>query len=203
MQNRIKICGISRDTDTEYINTSLPDYAGFIINYPKSRRNITPQRAKELREQIDAKIKTVGVFVDNDLNEVAKIANSGAIDVIQLHGHESEDYITRLRQETNAEIWKSFIVKTHADILAAKITKADRILLDGGLGYGVSFDHSLIKNLGKEYILAGGINAKNIEIILKTLNPWAVDISSGVETNGVKDGNKISEIISIIRKFNN
>ena len=85
MQNRIKICGISRDTDTEYINTSLPDYAGFIINYPKSRRNITPQRAKELREQIDAKIKTVGVFVDNDLNEVAKIANSGAIDVIQLH----------------------------------------------------------------------------------------------------------------------
>lgn len=201
MQTKVKICGISRDVDTEYLNTSLPDYTGFIINYPKSRRNITPQRAKELSKQLDPRIITVGVFVDNDLYEIAELANCGVIDVIQLHGNESEEYISHLRSETGAEIWKSFIVKTEADIIAAQKSSADKVLLDGGLGCGVSFDHSLISNIGREYILAGGLNISNIETSLKTIDPWAVDISSGVETDGVKDGKKISEIVSFVRNF--
>ena len=201
MQTKVKICGISRDVDTEYLNTSLPDYTGFIINYPKSRRNITPQRAKELSKQLDPRIITVGVFVDNDLYEIAELANCGVIDVIQLHGNESEEYISHLRSETGAEIWKSFIVKTEADIIAAQKSSADKVLLDGGLGCGVSFDHSLISNIGREYILAGGLNISNIETSLKTIDPWAVDISSVVETDGVKDGKKISEIVSFVRNF--
>ena len=201
MQTKVKICGISRDVDTEYLNTSLPDYTGFIINYPKSRRNITPQRAKELSKQLDPRIITVGVFVDNDLYEIAELANCGVIDVIQLHGNESEEYISHLRSETGAEIWKSFIVKTEADIIAAQKSSADKVLLDGGLGCGVSFDHSLISNIGREYILAGGLNISNIVTSLKTIDPWAVDISSGVETDGVKDGKKISEIVSFVRNF--
>lgn len=201
MQTKVKICGISRDVDTEYLNTSLPDYTGFIINYPKSRRNITPQRAKELSKQLDPRIITVGVFVDNDLYEIAELANCGVIDVIQLHGNESEEYISHLRSETGAEIWKSFIVKTEADIIAAQKSSADKVLLDGGLGCGVSFDHSLISNIGREFILAGGLNISNIETSLKTIDPWAVDISSGVETDGVKDGKKISEIVSFVRNF--
>ena len=201
MQTKVKICGISRDVDTEYLNTSLPDYTGFIINYPKSRRNITPQRAKELSKQLDPRIITVGVFVDNDLYEIAELANCGVIDVIQLHGNESEEYISHLRSETGAEISKSFIVKTEADIIAAQKSSADKVLLDGGLGCGVSFDHSLISNIGREYILAGGLNISNIETSLKTIDPWAVDISSVVETDGVKDGKKISEIVSFVRNF--
>ena len=199
MRTKIKICGLSRDIDASYVNAALPDFAGFIISFPKSRRSIAPERAKQFRELIDSRIKTVGVFVNSDLHEAASLANCGAIDVIQLHGSESEEYISSLRRETSAEIWKSFIVKTEGDISAAASSSADRVLLDGGMGGGTLFDHSLIKNIGREFILAGGLNCGNIENAVKTLRPWAVDISSGVETDGVKDRSRIVRITAMVR----
>lgn len=196
-ETKVKICGIFREEDVAAINEAKPDFIGFILNFPKSHRNITPEQARHFREMTDPDILTVGVFVDAEPEFAAELANTGVINIIQLHGHENEEYISCLRTLTNAQIWKSFIIENNEDISSAMRCTADKVLLDGGLGSGHTFDHSLLKNVKRDYILAGGLNESNLSDVISQLHPWAVDISSGCETNKLKDRSKIIRITAV------
>ncbi len=195
---KIKICGIRRDEDAEYLNEFMPDYAGFIFAPP--RRYVAPEKATELRARLDKKIKTVGVFVNEDIALVKNLAQSGVIDIVQLHGDEDNEYIARLN--VSVPVIKVQRVAERKDI---KHFNSDFYLFDTykkGVygGTGESFDWSVLSDIDKPYFLAGGLNEDNISEALKT-NAFALDVSSGVETDGVKDREKIKKIIQIVRNF--
>lgn len=198
---RIKICGLLRPEDVEAVNEALPDYCGFVVNFPKSRRNVSPERLRVLRERLDRRVIPAGVFVDQSPELVAALQNEGAIDVAQLHGHEDEDYISRLRDLTGGKpVWKAFRVRTPADIEAARRSTADRVVLDNGAGTGVAFDWSLVRDMGRPWILAGGLTPETIPEAVRVLRPWGADLSGGVETNGVKDRRKILAAVEAVKK---
>ncbi len=199
---KIKICGLFRLDDADYVNEAMPDYAGFILGYPKSHRCISPDFADVMRKNIDDRIKTVGVFVNFSKEAIANIVNRGIIDIVQLHGSEDDEYIRWLRMFTDAPIWKSFVIKNRADIEKAERSAADMILLDGGLGGGRGFDHALIGSMEREFILAGGITQDNVTDAVREFHPYCVDVSSGCETNKTKDKNKIINITNIVRSIN-
>ncbi len=192
---KIKICGLFRECDIDYVNEAKPDYAGFILNYPKSHRNVPPGTAQELRSKLLPEIKAVGVFVNQPEETVISTARFVGLDVIQLHGNEDNDYINQLKEKINIPIWKAFKVKTEAALKEALQSAADEILLDNGYGTGESFDWSMVKDFNRPFILAGGLTPENIPEAVRTLRPYALDISSGVETQKVKDPDKISEAV--------
>lgn len=197
---RIKICGLSRDADAEYVNETKPDFAGFIIGVPWSKRNIDSAAALHLRKQIDKSISTVGVFIDYPIEDIAKLVTDGAVDIVQLHGGEDAAYIERLRKLIpHTEIWKALVIKSGKDIIKAEQCSADRVLLDSGAGCGKTFDWGIVKEIKREFILAGGLNPQNIPVAIQQIKPWAVDLSSGVETNGVKDREKIHAAVKAVR----
>ena len=197
---RIKICGIRREEDCAYVNEARPDYIGFIF-WPKSFRYVNLNQAKALREKIDPSIISVGVFVDESLETIMEIVRSGAISVVQLHGHEDEAFMEKLREKLpeGYEIWKAFKVRSEEDIKKALKSGADKILLDNGYGTGQCFDHSLIHHMERAYILAGGLTPENILEIKKQYDPMILDISSGVETDKVKDRDKILRAVKAAR----
>lgn len=197
---QIKICGLFRGEDIDYVNEADPDYIGFILNFPKSRRNILPEQAAELRSRLSPDIKAVGVFVDQAIETVAEAATIIGLDVIQLHGHEDNAYIASLREQLDLPIWKAFKIQTAADLIAAEASAADNILLDNGYGTGMAFDWSLAGELSRPFLLAGGLTPENIPNAIHTLHPMLVDISSGVETNGVKDREKIIAAVHAARR---
>lgn len=197
--SKIKICGIYRQEDIEYINTYKPDYCGFIINFEKSHRNVNIESLKNLSKQIDKDIKKVGVFVNEDKELIIQLLNDDILDLCQLHGNEDETYIQYLKDHTSKEIIKFFKVKTIDDIKQASISSADHILLDSGKGSGKTFDWSLLNEMQRPYFLAGGIDINNIEEALQ-YEPFALDVSSGAETNKVKDKIKIKQLINIVRR---
>lgn len=189
---KIKICGLRSLKDIEIVNRYLPDYVGFIINFPKSFRSITIEELKELTKHLDRKIQSVGVFVDEDVDLVCSLLKEGIIDIAQLHGKEDDAYIQRVKGF--GPTIKAFQIRTKEDILSALESGADYILLDQGKGSGKTFDWSLIPQIERDFFLAGGITIENIEDS-KKLHPYAIDVSSSVETNQVKDENKIKEMI--------
>ncbi len=198
---KIKICGMVRPCDIDYVNEANPDYTGFI--FANTRRLITKQQAKEYKSRLNPSIKAVGVFVDDSIQKISEYANEGIIDIIQLHGHEDADYINKLKKNTGCDIIKAIRVTDAGSIQLAKELPADYFLLDAYSkdspgGTGTSFDWSLICELPKPFFLAGGLNPDNIEAALK-LEPFGLDISSGVETNGFKDKNKMIEIVRRIK----
>ena len=193
---KIKICGLSRDVDAEFVNAAKPDFVGFIIGVPFSKRNIDINRAERMRSLIDEKIPTVGVFINYPIKDIAQLVNRGIINIVQLHGSEDEEYIKALRELIpHTEIWKAFVVKSADDISNAEKSSADRVLLDSGTGCGKTFDWSAVSEINREFILAGGLNSENIPNAISQVNPWAVDLSSGVETDGVKDREKILKAV--------
>ncbi len=192
---KIKICGLFRECDIDYVNEAKPDYAGFILNYPKSHRNVPPGTAQELRSRLLPEIKAVGVFVNQPEETVIKTAQFVGLDIIQLHGNEDNDYIDRLKERINIPIWKAFKVKTEAALTEALQSAADEIILDNGYGTGESFDWSMVKSFNRPFLLAGGLTPENIPEAVRTLKPFALDISSGVETQKVKDPGKISAAV--------
>lgn len=193
---KIKICGLSRDVDAEFVNAAKPDFVGFIIGVPFSKRNIDINRAERMRSLIDEKIPTVGVFINYPIKDIAQLVNRGIINIVQLHGSEDEEYIKSLRKLIpHTEIWKAFVVKSADDISNAEKSSADRVLLDSGTGCGKTFDWSALSEINREFILAGGLNSENIPNAISQVNPWAVDLSSGVETGGVKDREKILKAV--------
>ena len=198
---KIKICGLYRPCDVEYVNAALSDYCGFVINFPKSHRNLTPEQARELRAGLSPQVTPVGVFVDRPPEEVAALLNDGTITVAQLHGQENDAYIAALRElAPGREIWKAFKVRDPADLDAANASAADMVLLDNGYGTGETFDWSLTGGLKRPFLLAGGLTPNNIPDAIRQLRPAGLDISSGVETNKKKDLSKIKAAVAAARK---
>ena len=196
---RIKICGLFRDCDIDYVNETEPDYVGFILNYPKSRRNISCQRAAQMKKRLKPGIRTVGVFVDQPVDTVALAAREIGLDIVQLHGHEDDQYIRSLREIMPQEIWKAFRIESESDLHEAKNCPADKILLDNGYGTGKPFDWKKAISFTRPFILAGGLEPGNIQDAINLLHPEILDMSSGVETDGVKDREKIKRAVSEAR----
>ena len=198
---KIKFCGLSRLCDIEAANELKPDYVGFVFA-EKSKRYVDLQTAKNLKQNLNHEIKSVGVFVDEKIENIISIANMNIIDLIQLHGNENELYIKQLRNFTDKIIIKAFKIKSQDDIYNAEKNIADYVLLDSGTGTGKIFDWNLI-SLSRPYFLAGGLNPENVSEAVKILKPFAVDVSSGIEgCKGFKDKNKMSEFISAVGKEN-
>ncbi|MFQ9515611.1 MAG: phosphoribosylanthranilate isomerase [Eubacterium sp.] len=200
---KIKICGLKRKEDIEFVNEFMPDYIGFV--FANTRRKVEFERARELKELLSPEIKAVGVFVNEEIERVAWLANEGIIDVIQLHGDEDNEYIDALRKLTDREIIKAIRVKDTDAIEQGRRLKADYLLLDTFAGKdvyggtGKTFDRKLIPDDIGDYFLAGGLGADNLEQVLSECNPYAVDLSSSVETDGFKDREKIREVIRIVK----
>lgn len=160
---RIKICGLTRPEDVRYVNTAKPDWCGFILNFPSSRRNVTPEQARALRAGLDPDIRPVGVFVDRPVEEVAALLNSGVISVAQLHGREDNAYISVLRTlAPGCVVWRAFQLRSQADLAAADASGADLVLLDNGRGTGQTFDWSLAGSVHRPFLLAGGLTPESI-----------------------------------------
>ena len=196
---KIKLCGLSRPCDIEAANELKPDYIGFVFA-PKSRRYVTYKKAEELKSLLSPDIEAVGVFVNEPPQNVATLLKKGIIDIAQLHGDEDEDYIAELRLLTDKLIIKAFRIKTANDIKIVEQSTADDILLDSGAGTGTVFDWELLKSIQTPYFLAGGLDALNVASAIKTLNPYAVDVSSGIETDGVKDKTEMAAFVAAVRK---
>ena len=197
---RVKTCGLSRTEDIVVANELRPDCVGFVF-WPKSRRYVTPEAAAGLRMLLSPDIPAVGVFVDEDPAVVADLLQQGTIQVAQLHGHEDETYIAALRQTTSAPIWKAFKLRTPEDAAAAEASAADLVLLDNGYGTGETFDWSLVRDVHRPYLLAGGLTSENVTEAVKTLEPFGVDVSSGIETDGHKDPDKMRMFLDAVRSI--
>lgn len=199
---KVKICGLYRDEDIEYANELLPDYIGFVIYYPKSHRSIDLFEAKRLREKLDKRVQVIGVFVNQHIELVKTAYRQGVIDIVQLHGNENEEYIRTLKEKLGITIIKAFVINTVLDIEAINNTSADLVLLDTGFGDGKEHSKFILeklKDLKRPYILAGGLNPENVAKIVKEQNPFAVDVSSGVEVDKKKDLEKMRAFIEAIR----
>lgn len=196
---KIKICGLKRLEDIEIVNRYKPDYIGFV--FADSKRKVSHELASKLKENLDSDITSVGVFVDASRDEILSLFHDGTIDVAQLHGSESEEFINALKEKTDGElkVIKAIEMSDDIDLNEYEKSQADFLLLDSGKGSGKTFDWSLIrKNLKKDFFLAGGLNSSNICEAIKEYNPYAIDLSSSLETDGFKDENKIKEIMEVI-----
>lgn len=201
-RTRIKICGLICPEDIQAVNQVKPDFCGFIVEFPKSRRNVTVEQLRKLREQLDENILPVGVFVNAPAELPAQLLNEGTIALAQLHGQEDEEYITRLKGMTDQLLIKAFSVKTEADIKKAIRSEADYILLDQGAGgTGETFDWNLVPSIKRPWFLAGGLGCDNLESAIHLLHPWTVDLSSSVETDGHKDPDKIVKAVQTVRNI--
>ena len=200
---KIKICGIRRIEDTEYLNQYSPDYAGFILSEP-FWRYVPPEQMKSLTQNLDKKIQRVGVFVNPEIEQILHYAEY--LDIIQLHGEESAELIKLIRQEMNLELWKAVRVRTPEEIQQADSLPVDKLILDsyslashGGTGtlapWKLITEHKPVK----PFFLAGGISAENVTEAIEAVQPFGVDVSSSVETDKCKDRDKIRSFIQKIR----
>jgi phosphoribosylanthranilate isomerase len=189
---KIKICGLFREQDIEFANEAKPDFVGFV--FAKSHRQISPETAALYKKRLNSQITTVGVFVNAEIPSIIQVYNSGIINIAQLHGSESEDYINMLKKNCDVPVIKA------VNIESVKPANADYLLFDNGKGgTGKAFDWNLIPKCDKEFFLAGGININNIREAMK-LNPYCIDLSSGAENEkGEKDREKIIEACRIVR----
>ncbi len=201
---KVKICGLSRIEDIEYCNELLPDYIGFILGFPKSKRNVSFEQAKLLKSKLNSSIKSVGVFVNADIDYICSLCDANVIDYVQLHSNEDDDYISKLKSKVDKPIIKAVRVQSKEDILSAETLNCDYLLLDTYVkdaigGSGIAFDWSIIPNISKPYFLAGGLNANNVSKAISMCNPYAVDVSSSVEDGAYKSKQKIAEFISAVK----
>ena len=193
---KIKICGLKRLEDVEIVNKYKPDFVGFV--FADSKRKVTPDLARQMKQNLDDSIQSVGVFVDAAIDEILEIHEQGIIDMAQLHGSESEDYIDELKKKSNCQlkIINAIEMDDEKDLLEYDNSTADYLLFDSGKGSGKTFDWRLIrKDLKKEFFLAGGLNYQNISRAINEFDPYAIDLSSSVETNGYKDELKIKKVM--------
>ena len=195
---KIKFCGLRTIDDVYAANEIFPEYVGFVFA-PKSKRHITPAQADKLRGALSKKILAVGVFVNEKIETVAELLDAGIIDAAQLHGDENDAYIKKIRDITRKPIIKAFKIKSAQNVLSAEKSVADFILLDAGAGDGQIFDWSLLKNFRREYFLAGGLNCENVADAIELLQPFAVDVSSGIETDGKKNFDKMKTFAKVVR----
>ena len=196
---KIKLCGLTRPCDIEAANALRPEYIGFVFA-KKSSRYVTREKAAELKKKLHPDIAAVGVFVNEAPEAVAALLNNGIIDIAQLHGSETEEYIKELRTLTDQPIVKAFRIDTRQDAVLAQNSPADYVLLDSGNGgSGTVFNWELIQNMQRPYFLAGGLGIHNVKEAVERLAPYAVDVSSGIETDGCKDKSKMEKFVHAVR----
>lgn len=196
---KVKMCGLSRMEDIEYANEVLPEFIGFVFA-PKSRRYVSFEQAKKLRGELDYRIAAVGVFVDEDIENIVRLVKDEVIDMVQLHGSEDNAYIAKLREMAEVPIIQAFKIIDSCDAQSAVLSDADFVLLDSGMGTGKTFDWSLIKSINRPYFLAGGISPENAAQAVERFSPYAVDASSSLETDGVKDLSKMTALARAVRE---
>jgi phosphoribosylanthranilate isomerase len=197
--SRVKICGLSRIEDVDAVNRALPDYIGFV--FAPSRRRVNIKTAAILKEKLDPRIKAVGVFVNEPLQTVTEIHKNAIIEMVQLHGSENDEYIRRIKESCACRIIKAVSI---GDALPSLSVEPDYFLFDtlskqrGGVGK--TFNWNILKGYsGLPYFLAGGLSIENVSRAIGLLTPYCVDVSSGGETNGVKDADKIIKFINLAR----
>ena len=197
---KIKFCGLSRNCDIETANALSPDYVGFVFA-KNSSRCVSFAQAKELKALLAPGILTVGVFVNEDPRTVTALLEAGVIDAAQLHGDEDTDYIRGLKSLTKAPLIKAFGLRSIHDLPAVERCPADLVLLDSpGGGTGRLFDWQLLENIQRPYLLAGGLSAENVGEAIARLRPFGVDVSSGIETGGYKDREKMTAFAAAVRE---
>ena len=199
-KTKIKICGLRRREDILAVNETNPDYCGFIVGFPKSFRSVTADEVRELVKNLSPEIQPVGVFVNASIELVRSLLDDGTLAMAQLHGQENESYIAELKAHTDKPVIKAFCIKKEEDVRQAERSPADFILLDSGAGTGRTFEWEWIKHMERPYFLAGGIHIDNVEKALEQLKPYAIDVSSGIETEGRKDKRKMAAIMTAVRK---
>lgn len=196
---KIKLCGLTRVCEIEAANELKPDYIGFVFA-KGSRRAVSAETAALLKKQLRAGIEAVGVFVDEDPETILRLLDNGIIDIVQLHGSEGEDDIRRLRSYTEKPLIKAFRITGEREVERALACSADYVLLDSGGGTGTAFDWRLVQSMKRAYFLAGGLDAACVRDAVARLHPYAVDVSSGIETAGIKDKNKMAAFVAAVRK---
>ena len=196
---KVKLCGMMSPEDVKNASALSPAYIGVILS-SGFKRSVNPGELPEFRKNLGEGIPLVGVFVDEPLEVIKNIADNGLIDVIQLHGKESDDDVKRIKTETKKQVIKAFKITSKEDINKAEESSADFVLLDAGTGTGESFDWDLITGIKREYILAGGLDPYNVSEAIKLLHPYGVDVSSGIETDGHKDKYKMKEFVKAVIK---
>ena len=229
---KIKLCGLMTEADILTANELMPDYIGFVFA-PKSRRYVAPGQAERLKGLLDPRIRAVGVFVNEAPERIAELLEEGIIDIAQLHGSETPEYIRVLRALTNRPLIQAFRADSPADpsadsplssaaessasessakgssaaetsaaeTSAAETSAADYILLDSGSGgTGETFDWERIRHIRRPYFLAGGLTPDNAAEAVHLLHPYAVDVSSGIETDGHKDRDKMIKFVHAVRE---
>lgn len=206
-KTRLKICGMRRPEDIRYANLVKPEYIGFIFD-PSRRRYIAPAEAARLKVSLDPGIRAAGVFVNADPEDIVRTAAAGTIDLVQLHGQETEDDICSLRSALDAsglnriQIIKAFRIRSEADLKTAEHSPADLILLDNGAGTGEPFDWTILNDFHgfrRPFILAGGLGPENAADAIRKFHPFAVDASSSLETDGVKDLEKMQALRKAVK----
>ena len=217
---KVKMCGISKVETIPAIVDAKPDYMGLV--FAPSKRQVTVDQAKILVEELhrgyakkygsdtehdkNGTIKTVGVFVNETVENLVTIANEANLDAVQLHGDEDEAFIQSLKERTNVEVWKAIQIRTAADTEKWIDSSADMLLFDAYHkdergGTGEVFDWSSLDAFERPFMLAGGIDSTNVARAIRTVRPYGIDISSGIETNGVKDDEKITAFIKIVKSI--
>lgn len=205
----VKICGLTRESDIDYVNKYNPDYIGFIFsdNQNRFRRQVSVKQAEKLKEKLNSQIKAVGVFVNEPIEFIVDICNNNTVDVVQLHGEESEAYIIKLKKLIDKPIIKAIRVQSTEQIINAENLSCDYLLLDAYKkdsygGTGEKFNWNIIPNdMKKPFFLAGGLTVENVSLAISTVKPYCVDLSSSAETNGYKDELKIKRIIEEVRRI--
>ena len=215
---KVKMCGISKVETIPAVVEAKPDYMGLV--FASSKRQVTVDQAKTLVEELhkqytkrynngaeqsnDDEIKTVGIFVNETLDNLVTIATEVNLDAVQLHGDEDEAFIQSLKERTNVEVWKAVQIRSAADAEAWIDSSADMLLFDAYHkdergGTGEVFDWSCLDEFERPFMLAGGIDSTNVARAIRTVRPYGIDISSGIETDGVKDDEKIKAFTNIVR----
>ena len=203
---QIKICGLYRDVDVDAVNEAAPDWAGFIINVPFSHRSISAKRAAKLVSRLNESIKPVGVFFNSPPEEIADAAELAGFSIVQLHGDETNEDIELIRnlfsgRSLDCQIWKAFKIENEESIAKARESSADLVLLDGGTGEGRTFNWQLCTMIDRPFIVAGGLSQENIADAFEATSAFACDLSSGVETNKMKDPIKIKAAVDVARSI--
>ena len=200
---KIKICGLRRPRDIEAVNAARPDFAGFVVEVPGSRRSVDKRELRELAGRLEEGILSVGIFVNAPPELVAELLEEGTLDLAQLHGQEDEIYMAELRRLTEKPLIQAFSIQTGQDAEQALESRADYLLLDQGRGgTGQTFDWSLLPEINRPFFLAGGLGEENLERAIRQVRPWAVDLSSSLETDGQKDPEKILRAVELVRRLN-
>lgn len=199
---KIKICGIKTLDEVAIINEVKPDYVGFV--FAESKRKITDSTAGILKEALNQKIQTVGVFVKEPMDNIIQLCNHGIIDLVQLHGEESLEYIEELRSSIENPIIYARRLKSREEACSYEEYPVDYLLFDTYVkgvygGSGRLIDYHQIPKMSKPIILAGGLNLDNVEEAISAVKPYCVDVSSGVEREGIKDGEKIRQFVQKVR----